>query len=109
MYLVKKGTVYLSLDIQDNEEQIMYCQENTCFGFNALLENQKRKNNAQITSEKAVLYVLPQTEIRVLLNSSKELKSKIYYNLSLNQNRIISNLFETYRKNIGFFELKKMF
>ena len=86
-----------------------YCCSGIAFGINSILEDRKRDFNAQISSEKAVLFVIPQTELLDLLNINLKMKCKLLSKLGNIYDEMFRKSFHAYRENFGLFELKKMF
>ena len=109
LHLVKEGEVALTLDVEDKDEQLFNCEENHGFGINSLIEGRKRDFNATITSDKAILYVIPQSDILELFEENPKIKSIVLENVTLQYDEMFKRIFKTYRNNIGFFELKNVF
>ncbi len=109
LYLLKKGRVELSLDIGDKDEHLYTCEGPSVFGLNSLIKDRRRDFNAVVTSEKASIYVIPHSDIFSIMDSEPVIKGKLLYNLAKTYDFMFERLFDIYRSNIGFFELRKVF
>lgn len=109
LYLVKKGHISLTIDIDDKFEELMQIDEADAFGDNSLLDNTQRIYNAISTSEDTELYVLPHINIMEVLNNHPEVKAKVMANLADTYNKYTKNLFRVYKSSFGFFELRKVY
>ena len=109
LYIVRKGRVSLSIDINDKFEELMKLRQSHAFGDNALLENAKRIYNAIVTSEKAELYVLPHINIIEIFSNHPTIKAKVMGNMSEMYNQYTKELFRIYKSSFGFFELHKVY
>jgi CRP/FNR family transcriptional regulator, cyclic AMP receptor protein len=108
-YLVRSGSVRLSIDIRDSFETIHVIRKYGAFGENSLLENQKRIYTAIVTSEEADLLVIPHFAIQEIFDSNTKIKAKMMTALSEFYNRNNHRLFKSYKSSFGFFNLSEMF
>ncbi len=109
IYLVSEGSVELSLDIGDKDEDLFECRSRSAFGINSIIKGRNRDFNARITSERAELYVIAQSDIFQLFEHDIKIQTKLLNNLAVNYDDMFAKLFKIYRNNIGFFELKNVF
>lgn len=109
LYIVKSGIVSLNVDIREDFETILKVRENTAFGENSLLDNAKRIYTAVVESEEAELMVIPNYTIKEIFDSSPKIKAKMITSLAKYYNSRNHQLFASYRKSFGFFNLSQMF
>lgn len=109
MYLIKRGTIKLTIDIKDNFETIMELGKGEAFGENSLIENAKRTYTAIITSDEAQLIVIPHFAIQEIFDSNPKIKAKMMTSLAEYYNANNQRLFRSYRESFGFFSLRQMF
>ena len=109
LYLVKKGKIQLSIDVNERSENLLQVNQGRSFGDNALLENTKRIYNTIVISEMAELYVIPKINLIEIMQSNPTIKAKIMTLFASNYNRYTSDLFKTYKSHFGFFELGKVY
>jgi CRP/FNR family transcriptional regulator, cyclic AMP receptor protein len=109
LYLIKKGTINLTIDIKDNFETIMELGKGDAFGENSLLENSKRTYTALVVSEEAELIVIPHFAIQEIFDSNPKIKAKMMTSLAEYYNTNNQRLFRSYRESFGFFSLRQMF
>ncbi|WP_420583285.1 cyclic nucleotide-binding domain-containing protein [Reichenbachiella sp.] len=109
LYVIKRGSVSLSIDVNDKFEQLAETYRGGIFGDNSLIEDAKRIYTTVITSEKAQLYVIPQINILEIFQSHPEVKAKMMSAFSEIYNEYTTQLFKTYKSHFGFFELSKVY
>ena len=110
IYLVKSGSVDLSLDIgEEKDEKLFTCHSNYSLGINSILADQKRDFNAVVCSEKSTLIAIPQSDLFDLFKRRKSIKIKILENFADIYEQMFSKIFKIYRNNVGFFDLRKIF
>ncbi len=109
VYLVKSGSVTLSLDIEGRLETLTTIRNYGFFGEEALLPGQKRIYNVVVTSEEAEIYVIPHVNINDYCDRSKGFKAKLFANLSQVRTDFLMRVFKAYRQEFGLFELKLAF
>lgn len=109
LYLIKKGSINLTIDIKDNFETIMELSKGEAFGENSLLEHTKRTYTALVVSEEAELIVIPHFAIQEIFDSNPKIKAKMMTSLAEYYNTNNQRLFRSYRESFGFFSLRQMF
>ncbi|UZD22165.1 cyclic nucleotide-binding domain-containing protein [Algoriphagus halophytocola] len=109
LYLVKSGTITLTIDIRDTFETIFNLGKGEAFGENSLLENSKRTYTALIVSEEAELIVIPHFAIQEIFDSNPKIKAKMMTALAEYYNANNQRLFKSYRESFGFFSLRQMY
>lgn len=109
LYLIRKGTIDLTIDLRDNFETIMQLKRGEAFGENSLLENTKRTYTALVTSDEAELLVVPHFAIQEIFDSNPKIKAKMMAALAEYFNTNNQRLFRSYRESFGFFSLRQMF
>ena len=109
LYLIRRGTIELTIDIKDNFETIMKLGKGEAFGENSLIENAKRTYTAIITSDEAHLIVIPHFAIQEIFDSNPKIKAKMMTSLAEYYNANNQRLFRSYRESFGFFSLRQMF
>jgi CRP-like cAMP-binding protein len=109
IYFVLKGTVQLSLDVDNKFEELSRLNRGQFFGENALLPGTERIYNAICHSDSCLLYVLPAISLQEILVKDRKIRAKVYLALAEYYNGFISNLFRNYRESFGFFDLSKAY
>ncbi len=109
LYLVRSGSVNLTLDIKDDFEVILEVRKREAFGENSLLENTKRIYTAIVNSDVAELVVIPHFAIQEIFVSSPKIKAKMMTSLAEFYNENNQRLFKSYQSSFGFFNLGEMF
>jgi len=104
-YVIKKGKVSLTIDIEDKFEILDELKTNQSFGDNAFLTNTKRIYTAIVKSDEAILYVIPRVNIHEIFDREVDVKAKVMYSLSSQYNEYTTNLFKAYQSSFGFFDL----
>jgi len=105
LYLIHRGEISLTLDIQDRFESLGILHGNKSFGDNALIPDARRIYNAVVASEKAQIYVIPQINIFEIFDHYPKIKAKVLESYTQQQNDYVARLFSTYKTNFGFFDL----
>jgi len=109
LYIIKKGEVALSIDIKDKFEQLSLVRDGQSFGDNSFLENTKRVYHAVVTSEQAEIYVIPQSNLLNILDTSSEMKAKVMTSIANMYNKYTARVFKKYKSSFGFFELSNVY
>jgi CRP/FNR family transcriptional regulator, cyclic AMP receptor protein len=109
LYLIRRGTIDLTIDLRDNFETIMQLKRGEAFGENSLLENTKRTYTALVSSDEAELLVIPHFAIQEIFDSNPKIKAKMMAALAEYFNANNQRLFRSYRESFGFFSLRQMF
>lgn len=109
LYIVGRGTVSLTIDIEEKFEEITRLSRGDSFGDNALLTSTKRIYNAISISDPCELFVIPSTNFREVLEDDVKIKAKILEAIAKEHNRYMEALFRTYQEAFGFFDLNQTF
>ncbi|GGZ28407.1 hypothetical protein GCM10007049_21720 [Echinicola pacifica] len=109
LYVVRSGMVSLNVDIREEFETIHQVRRGEAFGENSLLDSAKRIYTAVVESEEAELMVIPNYAIKEIFDSSPKIKAKMITSLALYYDNRNQQLFSSYRKSFGFFNLSQMF
>lgn len=109
LYIVKDGTVSLNLNVNDRFEELAVLSKGSTFGDNSLIEGTKRIYSSIVISEKADLFVIPQTNILEIMDDDVEIRGKIMTSFAEMYDAYTSNIFKNYRSNFGFFELGQVY
>ena len=109
LYIIKSGVVSLSLDYQDDLEELTKVGQGTTIGESCMLSNTQRILNAIIFSESAEMDVIPQLNILEIFENNISIKCKMMETLSKRYHNYNENLFEAYRKSLGFFHLPMVY
>lgn len=104
-YLIRDGSVSLSIDLQDNFEELTILKSSDAFGESALIEGEKRIYNAVCNSEKCSLFVIPTTNIIEVFEDHVQIRARMMTTLAHYYNNYISNVFTSYKESFGFFNL----
>lgn len=105
IYVIKKGTVELNLDLKEDFEPLAFAKDGIAIGVNALLEQSERVYNAIVRSKEAKLYVLPQVNILEVFKYKPKIQAKMMTSLAEIYDENTKNLFNAYRKNMGLFSI----
>jgi len=105
LYIVKTGVISLSIDYQDDLEELTKVSAVSSMGESCMLENTQRLLNAIVYSDSAEMYVLPQLSILEVFENNFQTKAKMFTALAKIYHNYNYNLFEAYRTSLGFFHL----
>ena len=109
IYIVKKGKVTFSIDFPEGKEEMLTLEQGQIFGQNGIIEKSVRNYNAIVTSSNASIYVLPQQGILELFEKDEKLKSKVLSAFMTYYSNYVTEIFSTYRENLGFFEMNQVY
>ncbi len=109
IYIIKRGVVSLTIDIEDKFEELNRLKASESFGDNALLEQRSRIYNAICFSELADIYIIPSNNILQMFEENKSIKAKVMTAMADNYEAYMSNLFKSYQEAFGFFDLSLAF
>ena len=109
LYIIKSGVISLTLDYQDDLEELTKVGTGDSLGESCMLADTKRLLNAIVYSEVAEMYVIPQLNILEIFENNLSIKSKMMESLSKLYHEYNDNLFEAYRKSLGFFHLPMVY
>lgn len=105
IYVIKKGTIELNLDLEEDFEPLAFAKIGITIGVNALLERSERVYNAIVRSKEAKLYVFPQVNILEIFKYKPKIYAKMMTSLAEIYDENTKNLFSAYRKNMGLFSI----
>lgn len=105
LYLVKSGSVNISIEIRDNFEVLDTKRTYQYVGETCLFPNARRLVHAIIGNTNAELYVIPQANLVEILDRKPNIKAKMMDALATEYHFFMRDLFEAYRKNEGFLDL----
>lgn len=108
LYVLKKGSVELMLDVDHDFEKLAVVGNKQSFGNNALIEEAKRLYSAVVQSDEAELYVIPHVNINDIFREKSEVQAKMFGALSKMYEEHVEDLYESYRSAKGFFSLDRM-
>ena len=109
LYLLKKGKVRLSLDINEKFEELGELGPFSMLGENCLLYGTKRPMNAHVISETATFSVIPKDNLIYIMESSPEIKLKLMESLAMINEMHLKMVFKHYRSGFGLFSLSEVF
>ncbi len=109
LYLLKRGEVTLTVDVNEGFETVTKTGAGTALGESCLLHGTKRVLNAFVSSETASFYVIPQDNIFSIFESHEKVKLKMLEALAEMYSEYNSNLFKAYRSSFGFFHLGQLY
>ncbi|PIB34236.1 cyclic nucleotide-binding protein [Reichenbachiella sp. 5M10] len=109
LYIVKKGTVSLSISIKDEFEELAQVDSGHCFGDNSFIDGATRIYNSLVISEQAEIYVIPQINLMDILENHLEIKAKVMASIVALYNDYNRNIFKEYKSNLGFFQLGNVY
>jgi len=105
LYIIRSGEIRLTIDVQDNFEELITIHQKMSFGDDALLPNSFRNYNAICTSESADLYVIPQINIFDIFEEDPRIQAKVMTAFARYYDNYLSAIFKVYRESFGFFDL----
>ncbi len=105
LYIIKSGVISLTIDYQNDLEELTKVSAINSMGESCMIENSNRLLNAIVYSENAEMYVLPQLNILEIFENNTEVKAKMFKALANIYHDYNYNLFEAYRNSLGFFHL----
>lgn len=109
LYIIKSGTISLTLDYQDDLEELTKVSVGDSVGESCMLEDTRRLLNAIVYSDTAEMYVVPQLNILEIFENNTSIKSKMMESLSKLYHEYNDNLFKAYRQSLGFFHLPMVY
>lgn len=109
VYILKSGIVTLNLDMKDNFEKLMTLRSGKLFGDNAFIVGAKRLYTAIVITEEAEIYVIPKANLTEVMNDHPNVRAKIMTAFAEQYNEYTSNLFQTYKSSLGFFDLNTVY
>lgn len=109
LYLIRAGEISLTLDYQNDLEELTSVRAGRAMGESCLLKGTKRLFNATVASESSDMYVIPQLNIHEIFDNSPLVKSKMFEALSEIYHSYNHDLFQAYRKSLGFFHLPMVY
>lgn len=104
-YIIRKGTVSLNIDIEENFEELTHLNAGESFGENALLQNKFRHYNTICFSDYCELYVVPTTNVLQIFDSNRTIKAKMMTAMAEYYDSYHNRLFRAYKESFGFFDL----
>ena len=105
LYVVKSGVISLTIDYQDDLEELTKVTAINSMGESCMLEDNQRLLNAIVDSDYADMFVLPQLNIHEIFENNAQIKAKMLMALAKIYHDYNFNLFEAYRNSLGFFHL----
>ena len=109
LYLIRKGSVTLYIDVDDKFETLTPAGAGRSFGDNALLHGTCRHYNAIVTSEYCELYVIPQANLHEIFDAHTRVKAAVLSAFAQQCDQLTLHLFETYQSSFGFFDLGQVY
>lgn len=109
LYIVAKGEVVLTLDQEDDVEEIMRVDKGSIIGETSILKDKRRFVNAIVVSERATLFVLPQVSIYDIFSSNIKIKVKMLEAVSNLYHDLNQDILRTYQNSRGFFYMSNVY
>ena len=109
LYIIKSGLVSLTLDYQDDLEELTKVGDGDSVGESCMLPDTRRQLNAIVDSDKVEMYVIPQLNILEIFENNAIIKSKMMESLSKLYHDYNEKLFTAYRESLGFFHLPMVY
>ena len=103
--IIKSGVISLTVDYQNDLEELTKVKGVNSMGESCMLENTNRLLNAIVSSETSEMYVLPQLNILEVFENNFAIKAKMFAALAKIYHQYNYSLFEAYRNSLGFFHL----
>jgi CRP-like cAMP-binding protein len=109
LYIIKAGVISLTLDYQDDMEELTKAKPGDSVGESCMLVDTKRLLNAIVHSDACEMFVIPQLNILEIFENNTAIKSKMMESLSKLYHDYNDNLFKAYRQSLGFFHLPMVY
>lgn len=109
LYIIKSGFVTISIDVEQEFENLLTLTVGESFGDNAILEHSLRNYNAICASDTCELYVIPQVNIMDIFENNIEIKAKMMQALARYYDYYLLNLSRSYRDTFGLFNLSNVY
>lgn len=109
LYILVRGEVIMTIDQEDEIEEIMRVDKGSIIGETSILKNKKRLVNAVVVSESATMYVLPQVSIHDIFSSHIKVKVKMLEAVSNLYHDLNGNILKTYQNAKGFFYMSQVY
>ncbi len=109
LYVIKSGVISLTVDYQNDLEELTKIEAVNSMGESCMLENTNRLLNAIVFSDTSEMYVLPQLNILEIFENNFQIKAKMFTALAKIYHQYNYNLFEAYRNSLGFFHLPQVY
>ena len=109
LYIIKSGVISLTLDYQDDLEELTKARTGDSVGESCMLPDTRRLLNAIVHSDKVEMYVIPQLNILEIFENNAIIKSKMMESLSKLYHEYNDSLFKAYRESLGFFHLPMVY
>jgi len=109
LYILRKGRVNLTLDVNGNFEVLRELTAGSVLGENCILEGTKRPMNAYVMSETAQFYVIPKDNLLLIFENSPEVKAKMLEEFARVNELHMKKLFKFYRNSFGLFNLADIY
>ncbi len=107
LYLINKGLISISLDLNSEFEKIGQFSKGNAFGSSALIEGAKRNYHAIVESQGAELFVIPHVNIRDILAEHPQIAAKMLGALSKLYDEYTKTLYQAYQSSLGFFAISQ--
>lgn len=109
IYIIKEGVVNFNMQYSGGWEHLFSKKDGQIFGQNGIIEHSVRNYNAIVSSSKASIYVIPQEGLLEIFSKDEELKTKVFTAFMTYYSGYVSDIFSTYRDNLGFFEMSQVY
>lgn len=109
LYILAKGEVMMTIDHEDEVEEIMRVDKGSIIGETSILKNKRRFVNAVVVSERASLFVLPQVSIHDIFSSHIKVKVKMLEAVSDLYHDLNQDILKTYQNSRGFFYMSNVY
>jgi CRP-like cAMP-binding protein len=109
LYIIKSGRIKISIDVEEQFEDLLELSVGETLGDNAILENSLRGYNAICSSDSCEVYVIPQVNILDIFAHNIEIKAKMLEGLAIYYDRYLINLARSYRDTFGLFNLSNVY
>ncbi len=109
LYIILNGRVKISIDVEEQFEDLLELSDGESFGDNAILEYSFRSYNAICSTDSCELYVIPQVNIMDIFSHNIEIKAKMMQGLARYYDRYLLNLAKSYRDTFGLFNLSNVY
>ena len=109
LYLLRRGRVSFTLDVNDNFEELTEFSGEEVIGINCIIPNSKRLVNAIVLSDRAEFYVIPQDNLFSIFENNEDIKMKMYQSLAGTMEQRMGRLFKSYKSSFGMFNLSDIY
>ena len=110
LYIIKKGTVAMKIDVNEDLLEIMQIKDGHLFGENSILKNANRLLSAIVISENAEIYAIPYLKLQEVFQRHNSIKIQVINAFAEKYNERVSQTVQIFnQKKIDTNDLASIF